>query len=116
MGPLTAGRLAELSGLTTGAITGVVDRLERAGWAHREADPNDRRRVIIVPVPQETPKVAGLYESYGRAISTLLADYDDEELAMILEFINRFSSITSQEAARMQTETESVRDRSQPDN
>lgn len=41
MGPMTAGQLAELSGLTTGAITGVVDRLERAGWAQRVADPTD---------------------------------------------------------------------------
>jgi DNA-binding MarR family transcriptional regulator len=47
-GRLTAGRLAELAHLTTGAITGVVDRLERAGLARREADPTDRRRVIVV--------------------------------------------------------------------
>ena len=42
-GPLTAGRLAELTGLTTGAITGLVDRLERRGYAHREPHPTDRR-------------------------------------------------------------------------
>ena len=47
-GRLTAGRLAELSHLSTGAITGVVDRLEQAGLARREPDPHDRRRVIVV--------------------------------------------------------------------
>ena len=50
-GPITAGRLAELTGLTTGAITGIVDRLERAGRARRASDPHDRRRVIIEVIP-----------------------------------------------------------------
>src|SRR5438309_10315862 len=46
-GPLTAGRLAELSGLSTGAVTGVIDRLERAGYVSRARDPNDRRKVLV---------------------------------------------------------------------
>ena len=48
-GPVTAGRLAELTGLTTGAVTGLVDRLEGAGYVRRERDPKDRRRVIVTP-------------------------------------------------------------------
>ena len=51
-GALTAGQLAELTGLTTGAITGVIDRLERAGYVRREQDASDRRRVIVQPVPE----------------------------------------------------------------
>src|SRR5688572_33153636 len=50
-GPVTAGRLAELTGLTTGAITGVIDRMEQAGYARRIADPSDRRRVIVELIP-----------------------------------------------------------------
>src|SRR3954447_16148383 len=50
-GRVTAGRLAELTGLTTGAITGVVDRLERAGYVRRERDESDRRKVFITTVP-----------------------------------------------------------------
>ena len=53
-GAMPAGKLAQLSGLTTGAITGVVDRLEKAGWARRVADPNDRRKVIIEPGLENT--------------------------------------------------------------
>src|SRR5690349_1487298 len=45
--PLTAGKLADATGLTTGAITGVLDRLERAGFIRREKDENDRRQVLI---------------------------------------------------------------------
>ena len=48
-GPATPGWLAEMTGLTTGAITGMIDRLERAGYVHREPDPEDRRRVIVKP-------------------------------------------------------------------
>src|SRR5437762_10316436 len=48
-GPAPAGRLAELTGLTTGAVTGVIDRLEAGGFVRREFDPADRRRVIVVP-------------------------------------------------------------------
>jgi len=48
-GPATAGWLAEMTGLTTGAVTGMVDRLERAGYARRMPDPHDRRRVIVTP-------------------------------------------------------------------
>jgi len=48
-GPATAGWLAEMTGLTTGAVTGMVDRLERAGYARRKRDPHDRRRVIVTP-------------------------------------------------------------------
>jgi DNA-binding transcriptional ArsR family regulator len=52
-GPITAGELAELTGLTTGAITGIIDRLEKAGFVRRENDPKDRRRVIIRPLMEK---------------------------------------------------------------
>src|SRR5579859_730322 len=48
-GPAPAGRLAELTGLTTGGVTGLVDRLEQGGFVRREVDPGDRRKVIISP-------------------------------------------------------------------
>ncbi|MBE0466472.1 MAG: MarR family transcriptional regulator, partial [Candidatus Desulforudis sp.] len=50
-GAVSAGELSELTGLTTGAVTGVIDRLERTGFVRREPDPGDRRRVIIRPHP-----------------------------------------------------------------
>src|ERR671933_1184232 len=51
-GPVTAGRLAEATGLTTGAITTVIDRLERGGFARRLRDPDDRRRVLVDLTPE----------------------------------------------------------------
>jgi DNA-binding MarR family transcriptional regulator len=98
-GPITAGKLSELSGLTTGAITGVVDRLERAGWAKRVSDPKDRRRVIVQPMPRRPEYIEGLYESYGRKVLNLLADYDDRDLALVLGFMERLSRINFEEAS-----------------
>src|SRR5438477_8019280 len=57
----TAGDLAQATGLTSGAITGVLDRLERAGFARREPDPNDRRRVLARTVPEAIARITPLY-------------------------------------------------------
>lgn len=89
MGPLNAGKLGELAGLTTGAITGIVDRLEQAGWAKRGPDPNDRRKVIIYPGPQDSARMEGLYNDYMDSLRKLLASYSDAELMLLTEFINK---------------------------
>src|SRR4051812_11024154 len=85
--PLTAGQLAEFTGLTTGAITGVVDRLEAAGFVRRQRDPRDRRRVIIEPLPGREADVAQLFEPLGQAIAALCVRYTDEELALLINFL-----------------------------
>src|ERR1700687_1948169 len=67
-GRVTAGRLAEVTGLTTGAITGVIDRLEKAGLGRRQRDSQDRRKVFIVIVPENVAKIGRLYEPMRRAV------------------------------------------------
>src|SRR6202171_2951495 len=69
-GRVTAGRLAEVTGLTTGAITGVVDRLEKAGFVRRERDDNDRRKVFIATNPANVAKVGRFYEHMRLMILT----------------------------------------------
>ncbi len=102
-GPMTAGELAKATGLTTGAITGIVDRLEKAGWARRGADPQDRRRVIIHPGPQDSQKkTTELYASHAQNMSSLLADYTEEQLLFILQFVHRLTSINYEEAGKSQ--------------
>jgi DNA-binding MarR family transcriptional regulator len=105
MGPMSAGKLGDLAGLTTGAITGIVDRLEKAGWAKRGSDPNDRRRVIIYPVPQDTQAVAGLYESYMESLTKLLENYSDAELILITEFIEAMIKINHEQSGQKQIPT-----------
>src|SRR5215467_14448614 len=73
-GPITAGELAERTGLTTGAITGVIDRLAKAGFVRRAKDPHDRRRVIIEPLSDRlAQKIGPLFESMARATAELCA-------------------------------------------
>ena len=107
-GPMTAGRLAELTGLTTGAITGLVDRLERHGYATREPHPTDRRRVIVRALVAEAERdLAAPYVVVQQAMSELLARYSDEELATILDFLSRATEFSTDVIARIRADQRS---------
>jgi DNA-binding MarR family transcriptional regulator len=88
-GPQTAGALAEATRLTTGAITGVIDRLERAGFVRREADPADRRKVVVRVTTAAAAKVAPLFEPIARAALSAMLGYSDDELRLLLDFLER---------------------------
>jgi DNA-binding MarR family transcriptional regulator len=85
-GRMTAGRLAELTGLTTGAITGVVDRLEKAGFVRRERDESDRRKVFIAPVPERVMEIGRFYQLMQRAMEKQADGYADTELKLLLRY------------------------------
>ncbi len=78
-GSMTAGELAKVMGITTGAMTIAIDRLERAGFATRENDPVDRRKVIIKP-KQLPAKLLTMQESIARELHSIFASYSDDEL------------------------------------
>ncbi|WP_255468647.1 MarR family transcriptional regulator [Reyranella sp. CPCC 100927] len=99
-GPVTAGRLAAATGLTTGAITGLVDRLEKAGFARRRRDPDDRRKVLVEALPEATARIAPLYGALQKAMQGVYARYSKAELALILDFTNRCQEVAVQEIAR----------------
>src|SRR5215475_7517611 len=85
-GRVTAGRLADVTGLTTGAITGVVDRLEKAGLVRRERDETDRRKVFIVVVPENAARIGRFYVPMQQAMHKLWTTYSDAELQLLLRF------------------------------
>lgn len=85
-GRVTAGRLAEVTGLTTGAITGVVDRLEKAGLVRRERDEADRRKVFIVTVAENVGKIGRFYVPMQEEMQKLWSTYSDAELRLLLRF------------------------------
>jgi len=85
-GRMTAGRLAELTGLTTGAITGVVDRLEKAGCVRRERDETDRRKVFIAIVPETVARIGRLYVPMQETMHKQWSSYSDAELQFLLRF------------------------------
>jgi len=94
-GPVTAGRLAELTGLSTGAITGVVDRLERAGFVSRVPDPEDRRRVVITScMERRASDMRHLFVPMMAGMVAVCENYSDAELALILDFMRRCGQMT----------------------
>ena len=88
-GPLTAGELAALTALTTGAITAALDRLERAGFVRREDDPEDRRRVVVRAVPQRVSEMSRLFDSFSARLDEFFTGYKDEELALLVDFMTK---------------------------
>lgn len=86
-GPVPAGRLAELTGLTTGAITTSIDRLEKGGFVERVRDPTDRRRVVIrrLSASQEGFEI---FQTISHLWIEHCAAYSDQELSTVLDFLN----------------------------
>lgn len=86
-GSMSAGDLAEASRLSTGAITAVIDRLDRAGLAHRVPDPSDRRRVLVELTPKAYARATELMVEPMRKLYLPMAErYSDEQLRLIIEF------------------------------
>src|SRR6516162_2853691 len=94
-GPAPAGRVAELTGLTTGAVTGVVDRLETGGFVHREVDPADRRKVIIVPDAERVDRdLFPHFPNLQRAAAPqFYDDFSIAELRLIRKFLSQLTML-----------------------
>jgi len=91
-GPLSPGRLAELSGLRTGTVTGVLDRLERVGYVCRERSADDRRKVIVTRVEERIAADMGAhYGPKALALQAVLDHYSDAELAIVADFAARLA-------------------------
>jgi len=103
VGAITAGELAERTSLTTGAITGVIDRLERAELVRRARDPHDRRRIVLELVhdPERERAIGALYEPLGRGITALVAQFSPAERATILDFLLKASAVLEAETTRL---------------
>lgn len=97
-GAATAGRLSELTGLTSGAITRVIDRLEQSGYVRRVPDPTDRRRVIVEPVPDRMAALEATMARFGEKSAAEIERYSAAELAVINDFLTRMADITRVEA------------------
>jgi DNA-binding MarR family transcriptional regulator len=104
LGPMTAGRLAELAGLSTGATTRLVDRLVRAGYVERRSDPGDRRRVIIDPIYENLEAVGQLYAPLTEKLTALWTTFTQEELKVILRFVQGSNAAVSEANAAIRAE------------
>jgi DNA-binding MarR family transcriptional regulator len=104
-GPTTPGHLAELGALTTGAVTGVLDRLEQAGYVRREPDPADRRRVVVRLVDERAAAIGLVHEPLRAASTHVEERYSDDDLATILDYADRLRPVLDERTARLRDET-----------
>jgi DNA-binding transcriptional ArsR family regulator len=101
-GHMTAGELARATGLTTASITGVVDRLEEAGFVTRERDPHDRRRVVVqINIDRAMKDVAAVFVPMLRAWREMAARYSDDELRLIVDFYGRMELVLRDHVTRL---------------
>lgn len=100
-GPTTAGELAKRLSLTTGAVTNVIDRLEKNGFTKRVADPHDRRKVIVEINQKKLKKLGKPYESVSIAFHKLVANYTMKELQFLVDFYKSSIEITRAEIEKI---------------
>ena len=100
-GRITAGELARESGLTTGAITGVIDRLEKAGLARRERDAGDRRKVYVSILPKTLERGRAYYDSFGKAADALAASYSTAEITLLIDYFTRARDVIRAEIEKL---------------
>lgn len=98
-GELTAGEIGAHLGLTSGAVTGLVDRLEAGGWVQRERDPRDRRRVFVHLSTERGAELWPLYQPLAQAIDAYRDGLDARDLRVVVEFLE-FANETMAEATR----------------
>ncbi|MBY8913453.1 MarR family transcriptional regulator [Bacillus sp. YC2] len=101
LGPMTAGELGKKTGLSTGSVTALIDRLEKAGYAMRKKDPEDRRRVIIVPLTAGKANVKQLFASLSQSTVSLCRQYKEEELELIFDFLGKTTDIMEKELEKL---------------
>lgn len=100
-GAVTAGRLSEITGLTTGAITHILDRLEKRQFIERVRDTQDRRKVFIRVCPEALKPLFPKYEAIGKAYMALAEQYGDKELGLISGYLEKSAEISERELARL---------------
>jgi DNA-binding MarR family transcriptional regulator len=88
-GPLSPSALARRAGLHPATMTGILDRLERAGWVARERDPSDRRGVVVRTLRDRAAELFHLYAGMNTSMDELCAGYSDDQLELLADFLRR---------------------------
>ncbi len=98
---VTAGWLSEMTGLTTGAVTHILDRLEKRGFVERVRDTQDRRKVFVRARMESLEPLLPKYEAVGRAYLKMVEEYSDRDLQLICEYMEKVSRISEIELANV---------------
>jgi DNA-binding MarR family transcriptional regulator len=105
-GAMPAGRLAELTSLTTGAITGTIDRLEKAGYVKRAIDPKDRRKTIVEPIRHKKleKQIEMIFIPLHERMHKFLSSCSDSELSFLLAAMTKLIEQTREESNRLRSQ------------
>ncbi|MEX1254082.1 MAG: MarR family transcriptional regulator [Dehalococcoidia bacterium] len=103
IGPMTAGELSERTGLSSGATTRLIDRMERAGYVRRRRDEVDRRSVIVEPIEENLGEIGALFQPLVDGLLALWAGLGNEELDVIIRFIRESNQVTAGVNARLRS-------------
>ncbi len=101
-GIATPSELAKQTGLTSGATTAMLDRLEKAGLIERRPNPEDRRGTLIVPAESSAERAASWFESARKAQDELVSSYSESDLEIIADAFERFTKLWDQEREKVQ--------------
>lgn len=96
-GTCAAGDLARLTGLTTGAVTGVINRLEKAGFVKRKADPKDKRKVLVSFIPKKHGPAKAHYQELAQKVLELFSKYNEQELELLINYTRQLGEIYQEE-------------------
>lgn len=99
--PLTTGQVAELTGLTSGSATRLVDRLERGGYVRRERDTHDRRRVLVHVIPERLAEFTAMWDDLSKGWDEMFDDYSEQELALIVRHMRRTIELSETQRAKL---------------
>lgn len=100
-GSATAGELAKMTGLSPSATTSAIDRLEKASYVQRKADPRDRRRVVVEPILKNLQKGYELYQHFVDATNTILDSLSDDELKAVVRYLKGMNKVYSDQLDRI---------------
>jgi MarR family transcriptional regulator, organic hydroperoxide resistance regulator len=98
IGPSTAGDLAKITGLTTGSVTAVIDRLAKKGYVRRSSDPQDRRKVMVSVLPEKLKASRNRYKELANQVNMLLRHYKKNELKLLLQFTEQLTAVYVQQS------------------
>jgi len=98
---VTAGWLAGMTGLTTGAVTHILDRLEKRGFIERVRDTGDRRKVFVRVRPESIEPLVPKFEAIGKAYLSMVERYSDRDLQLICEYMERASELSQRHLAKI---------------
>lgn len=101
-GPVTAGQIMEHTKLTSGAVTGLIDRLVKKGYVERAADPQDRRKVLVRIVPDAIRPLLDLFAPMAQRSAALMRQYSAEELELIAGFVEKGTAIALERASELE--------------